>query len=206
LETPEEQGQQPAVAAEQKSGVPGLKAPNPDDLPREYLTPEEQAERDRKDGLYGDFTKDREEQVKGKIEKKEDAALDWIKRISAKAGEDMAYYAGKTSFEFEFDDGRVERYDRVSPIDYQWNELEDLRAEVEGREAMDDGHKLSRREHRLKEHLLEDLKAKYYLINAKSRQPMTADIKAHVMDSDRLACILDAMIICSLHKTVTGKK
>lgn len=187
-------------------GIPGLLPPNPDDLPREYLTPEQLAERDKKEGLYGDFTSAREEIVKEKKDAVDQGAIDWLKSISAQAGRDMAYYAGMTSFEFEFDDGKVTKFNRVSPIDYQWDELEDLRAELEGGEAMDDGHKLSRREKRLKEKLLEQLKAKYYLINAKTQEPMSADIKAHVRDSNKLGCILDACVLVSLHKAVVGKK
>lgn len=192
-------------------GIPGLKPPNPEDLPREYLTPEEQQERDKKEGLYGDFSQARQEQLKEQPPKQETSAVDagakdWLLSISAAAGRDMAYYAGKTSFDIEFDDGKTIKFDRVSPIDYQWDELEDLRAELEGGEAMDDGHKLSRRELRLKTKLLEQLKAKYYLINAKTREFMTPDVKAHVRDSNKLGCILDACVICSLHKAVVGKK
>ena len=207
-EEPDKKNKPPTGAT--TGGIPGLKPPNPDDLPREYLTPEEQQERDKKEGLYGDFTEAREEIVKQTVEKKTDAvdqgALDWLKSISAQAGRDMAYYAGMTSYEFEFDDGNVIRFDRVSPIDYQWDELEDLRAEIEGGEALDDAHRLSRREKRLKEKLYGQLCVKYYLVNAKTREPMTADIKAHVKDSNRLGAITDACVLCSLHKAVVGKK
>lgn len=190
-------------------GIPGLKPPNPDDLPREYLTTEQQQERDKKEGLYADFSGAREEAVKEAIEKKDlkdEGAQIWLKTISAMAGRDMAYYAGMTSYDLEFDDGKIMKFNRVSPIDYQWDELEDLRAEIEGGEAMDDGHKLSRRENRQKTKLLEQLKAKYYLINSKTHEPMSAALKAHVRDSNKLGAILDACILCSLHKAVVGKK
>ena len=214
METPEqeEKGKERENKEEKKQqqqkGLPGLKSPDPDSLPREYLTAEQHKERDLKEGLYGDFTQARDEMVKEAAEKKDikdEGAMNWLKSISAKAGRDMAYYAGLTSYDIKFDDGKVIKFDRISPIDYQWDELEDLRAEIEGNHAMDDNHELTRREQRIKTRLLEQLKAKYYLINAKTREPMSADIKAHVRDSNELGCILDACVLTSLHKAVVGK-
>jgi hypothetical protein len=203
-----EKEQKKEAASTAGGGIPGLKPPNPDDLPREYLSPEELAERDKKEGLYGDFTEQKQAVVKDKVEaKKQDIeGLEWLTRISAQAGRDMAFYAGMESFEFEMDDGSIEKYDRVSPVEYEWNELEDLRAEIEGKEAMDDGHKLSRREVRLKEKLMEQLIPKYYLIHAKTRQPMMPEVSAHVKNSNRFRCIQDALVLVSLHKAVVGKK
>ena len=183
-------------------GIPGLKPPNPDDLPREYLSSEERAERDKKEGLYGDFKQAREEKLQEAAENKIDEdAKNWITQISAQAGRDMAYYAGLTEYEIEFDDGKTKKYKRISPIDYQWDELEDLRAEIEGGEAMDDGHKLSRREKRLKEKLYDQLKAKYFF-----EPSITPDMKAHIRRSDKFGAICDSLILCGLHKAVVGKK
>ena len=194
-------------------GIPGVSPPNPEDLP-----PEERFQVSSEDnpdsGLYGEFTdEDRQvarqqmEAVTGTKTAKENSQFtNFMVEISEQAGKDLAYYAGLEDYEIEMDDGSVKKYYRVAPTQHQWDELEDLRIEVEGGEAMSDGHKLSRREHRLKSKLLESLKAKYYLINAETGKPMTGDEHAHVKNSSKIGSILDACVVVSLHKAVVGKK
>jgi hypothetical protein len=130
----------------------------------------------------------------------------FMSSISEQAGKDLVYYAQFEKYDFEMDDGTVKKYYRVSPTQYEWDELEDLRAEVEGGEAMDDGHKLNKREHRLKTKLLEQLKAKYYLRNAKTNKPMSNEEHAHIKNSSKVGSILDSSVIVGLHKAVQGKK
>jgi hypothetical protein len=196
-----------------KSGLPdGAQPATIDQLPEEekfQLMSEEElkAKKERDSLLYGDFREDRAEAVavtKAKEEKAE--TLNFMKGISEQAGKDLAYYAGLDKYDLEMDDGHTERYYRVSPTDYEWDELEDLRAEVEGGEAMDDGHKLTKRETRQKTKLLEQLKAKYYLRNTKTQNPMMPADKAHVKNASKLGAILDACVVVSLHKAVQGKK
>ena len=142
-----------------------------------------------------------------KVTKKENTGvMDFMSAISEQAGKDLAYYAGQESYDIEFDDGSVKKYYRVAPTQRQWDKLEDLRAEVEGWEAIDDGHKLSKREHRIKTKSLEPLKAECYLIDAETNKPMTAEEHSHVKNSGRIGSILDANVVVSLHKAVVGKK
>ncbi len=136
----------------------------------------------------------------------EKEAKNFMLALTEQAGQDLVYYAGQERFDFEMDDGTIKKFYRVSPTQYEWDELEDLRAEVEGGEAMDDGHKLTQREKRLKTKLLEQLKAKYYLRDAKTHKPMSAEVHAHIKNSSRIGAILDACVVVGLHKAVQGKK
>jgi hypothetical protein len=216
------------IKGAKEGGIPGLNPPKLIDLPDEILTPDQIVEKRRLqseagEGPYGDFTQAREEQVKGKLDKQSTQALSHLAEISAQAGRDLAYYAGMTSFDFEMDDGRIEKYYRVAPTDYEWDELEDLRAEVEGGESVSEsemiqcphcknmlespnGIKLSRRMMRIKTRLLEQKKAEYYLRHAKTHKRMMPEEKAHIANSTRLGAILDALVVTSLHKAVVGKK
>ena len=140
-------------------------------------------------------------------QKEEDkGVMSFMNTLSEQAGKDIAYYAQQESFDFEMDDGSIKKFYRVSPTQYEWDELEDLRAEIEGGEAMDDGHKLSKREIRLKTRILEPMKAKYYLRDSKTHKPMTSDEHAHIKNSSRVGAILDACVVVGLHKAVQGKK
>jgi hypothetical protein len=190
-------------------GIPGVKPPNPEDLP-----PEEQFQLSNNPELYGEFTdedrqvaRERMETVTTTTKQKENpTAMNFMAAISEQAGKDLAYYAESEEYDIEMDDGSIKKYYRVAPTQHEWDKLEDLRAEVEGGEALDDGHKLTKRQHRLKTRLLEQLKAKYYLINAETNKPMTAEEHAHVKNSGRIGSILDACVVVSLHKAVVGKK
>ena len=197
-------------------GIPGVKPPRPEDLP-----PEEQfqvaSNPNPNPDLYGEFTDEDRQIARQKMEaltetkntnnKQQDPAFtNFMIEISEQAGKDLAYYAGLEDYEIEFDDGSIKKYYRVAPTQRQWDELEDLRIEIEGGEAMSDGHRLSRREHRLKTKMLEPLKAKYYLVNAETGKPMTAEEHTHVKNSSKIGSILDACVVVSLHKAVVGKK
>lgn len=214
-----EEGKQPENPKEFKlkgattGGIPGVKPASPEDLP-----PEEQFQVSNPE-LYGEFS-DEDRQVarermeavttptksKTKPQKENLQFGNFMAAISEQAGKDLAYYAGLESYDIEFDDGSVKKYYRVAPSQRQWDKLEDLRAEVEGGEAIDDGHKLSKREHRLKTKLLEPLKAEYYLVDAETNKPMSAEEHGHVKNSGRIGSILDACVVVSLHKAVVGKK
>jgi hypothetical protein len=180
-----------------KDEKPSNAAVNPDDLaPEDRETYLKQL--DLADGTI--------EQPEYTPKKKQKTADNFMSSIVEQAGKDILYYAGQERFDFEMDDGTIKKFYRVSPTQYEWDELEDLRAEVEGGEALDDGHKLNKREIRLKTKLLEQLKAKYYLRNSKNNKPMTAEEHAHIKNSSRIGSILDACVVVGLHKAVQGKK
>jgi hypothetical protein len=192
---------------EAPKGIPGVKPAKIEDLP-----PEERFQGSNPE-LYGEFTDEDRQVARQQMEalttkkpKENPPFTNFMIEISEQAGKDLAYYAGLEDYEIEMDDGSIKKYYRVAPTQREWDELEDLRIEVEGGEAMTDGHKLSRREHRLKTKQLEPLKAKYYLINAETGKPMTADEHAHVKNSSKIGSILDACVVVSLHKAVVGKK
>jgi hypothetical protein len=140
----------------------------------------------------------------------------FMSSLSEQAGKDIAYYAGQEKFEFEMDDGTIKKYNRVSPVQYEWDEIEDLRAEVEGGESLTEmetdaegkqvPRKLTKREIRLKTRLLEPLKAKYYLREVKTNKPMSAEEHAHIKNSSRVGSILSSCVVVSLHQAVQGKK
>jgi len=186
----------------------GKQTPNAAEDPNELAPEDRETYLKQLDLVDGDieqpeFTpKSKSEQEQTKNEE----VLNFMSIISKQAGEDLAYYAQFEKFEFEMDDGTVNKYYRVSPTQYEWDELEDLRAEVEGNEALDDGHKLTQRERRLKTKLLEQLKAKYYLRDVKTHKPMSEEIHAHIKNSSRIGAILDACVVVGLHKAVQGKK
>jgi hypothetical protein len=186
-------------------GIPGVKPPNPEDLP-----PEERFQLESNAELYGEFTDEDRQVARERMEtitKKENpTATNFMAAISEQAGKDLAYYASQESYDIEFDDGSVKKYYRVAPTQRQWDKLEDLRTEIEGWEAIDDGHKLTKREHRIKTKLLEPLKAECYLVDAETNKPMSAEEHSHVKNSGRIGSILDANVVVSLHKAVVGKK
>lgn len=189
-----------------KSGLPdGARPPTIDQLPDEdkWQHPDYKPDPVIHELTNQDFT---ETKAKMAEELSKDKPTEFLKAISEQAGKDLAYYAQFEKYDLEMDDGHTEKYYRTSPTAYEWDELEDLRAEVEGGEAMDDGHKLTKRETRLKTKLLEQLKAKYYLINVKTNKPMREEERAHVKNSGKIGAILDACVVVSLHKAVQGKK
>lgn len=199
-------------------GIPGVKPPRPEDLPpEERFQLEESSD---SSAFYGEFTDEDREAARQRMEtvtKKENLPFtNFMAAISEQAGKDLAYYASQESYDIEFDDGSVKKYYRVAPTQRQWDKLEDLRAEVEGGESLTEmdtapngtqiPHKLTKREHRLKTQLLEPLKAEYYLVDAETGKPMSAEEHSHVKNSGRIGSILDAGVVVSLHKAVVGKK
>lgn len=118
---------------------------------------------------------------------------------------DVAKFAKLDSFDITFDDGRKEKYYRVSPPTYELDEIEDLRTEVEGRLDLTTGKPLTMRDQRLKAQALEQVAVKYYLRNAKTDKPMSDFDRKHVQPGTLIKSIADSCILRSLHHIVSGK-
>lgn len=187
-------------------GIPGVKPPNPEDLP-----PEERFQLESNPELYGEFTdedrqvaRERMETVTGTSQVfDEDNALDWFQR---KTVEGFRYWAGFTQYKIKFDDGSKTTYERQPLTKYQSDELLDLSAEIQGMHEMDTDKVLSVTDVRKRQKALDKLKAAYYMKNIKTGKMMTPDELKHVADSTIIDSILEACFAITVAKWAEGKK
>jgi len=222
--------QEPKKKDESRDHAPGLPPPaRPEDLPeedRKQYFPDYDPER-RDPGFTGDFTGMREARLENMQQEEqegrtfdesaagepEDRSVAWFQH---KSTESMKYWAQFTQFKIKMDDGSFRVYDRVPITKYQANEIFDLHAEIQSLRSIDyeedakgrviAGKKLSPTEARRKQNLLDQLKAKYYLRNAKTGEPMSATELLHVADSTIIDGILEACTGITLAKWAEGKK
>jgi hypothetical protein len=171
-------------------GIPGVKPPNPEDLP-----PEEQFQVSNPE-LYGEFSdEDRQvarqqmEAVTGTQVFDEDSnALDWFQK---KTVEGFRYWAGFTQYKIKFIDGSKQIYERQPLTKYQSDELLDLSAEIQGMRDLENDKVLSVTQVRKRQKALDKLKAAYYMKNVKTGKMMTPDELYHVADSTIIDSILE---------------
>ena len=187
-------------------GIPGVKPPNPEDLP-----PEEQFQVSNSE-LYGEFT-DEDRQVarermeavtsSGQVFDEDSNALDWFQK---KTVEGFRYWAGFTQYKIKFDDGSKTTYERQPLTKYQSDELLDLSAEIQGMREIDSDKVLSVTQVRKRQKALDKLKAAYYMKNVKTGKMMTPSELKHVADSTIIDSILEACFAITVAKWAEGKK
>lgn len=121
-------------------------------------------------------------------------------------------FAQFDTYSIEMKDGSFQKYTRRSISDDEFEEIEDLRAETEAgyhlNEVDQEGKPipLSRIEIRQRDKLLERKKAEYYLINQKTKKPMTLIEKRNVRHAYVINGILNACILRTKSDAVEGKK
>jgi hypothetical protein len=188
-------------------GIPGVKPPNPEDLP-----PEERFQLEPSNPeLYGEFTDEDRQVARQTMETvtgtgavfDEDNALDWFQK---KTVEGFRYWAGFTQYKIKFDDGSKQIYERQPLTKYQSDELLDLSAEIQGMRDMETDKVLSVTVVRKKQKALDKLKAAYYMKNMKTGKMMTPDELRHVADSTIIDSILEACFAITVAKWAEGKK
>lgn len=201
-----------------EGGIPGLKSPKLEDLPDELLDPEQLREKHKLEearvqregeapGLYGDFTQVREEQI-GQVFDQEDEresskAVQWF---ANKTTEGFRYWAQFTQYKIKMDDGRIEHYERRPITKYQADELLDLSSEIQGMRDVNTDKPITVTQARQKQKQLDALKAKYYMINLRTKKPMSMEEVKHVADSTVIDSILEACFAITLAKWTEGKK
>jgi hypothetical protein len=173
------------------TGIPGVKPARLEDLPEEEREIyQKQLELDEKQATqeiaYRDFTQDKA-QVFDQTEPEN--ALDWFQK---KTTEGFKYWAQFTQYKIKMDDGRVEHYQRQPITKYQSDELLDVSSEIQGMKELDTEKALTVTQVRQKQKLLDQLKAKYYLFNLKTKKPMSMEEVKHVADSTIIDSILEA--------------
>jgi len=189
-------------------GIPGVKAPRPEDLP-----PEEQFQvSNSSPELYGEFTDDDRQVARQTMERvtstsavfdEDDNALDWFQK---KTVEGFRYWAQFLQYKIKFDDGSKATYERQPLTKYQSDELLDLSAEIQGMREIDSDKVLSVTEVRKRQKALDKLKAAYYMKNVKTGKMMTPDELSHVADSTIIDSILEACFAITVAKWAEGKK
>ena len=190
-------------------GIPGVKAPSPEELP-----PEErfQSSSSSTEGLYGEFTDEDRQQARQRMETvtgtgavfdEDENALDWFQK---KTVEGFRYWAQFLQYKIKFDDGSKQTYERQPLTKYQSDELLDLSAEIQGMREMDTDKVLSVTAVRKKQKALDKLKAAYYMKNVKTGKMMTPDELYKVADSTIIDSILEACLAITVAKWAEGKK
>jgi len=116
------------------------------------------------------------------------------------------FFAQYDNYNIEMKDGTFQKYTRRSISDDEFEEIEDLRAEVEGGMELDSGKALNRVEIRQREKRMEAKKAEYYLINSKTKKPMSPTEKRNVRHAYVINGILNACILRTKSDAVEGKK
>ena len=209
--TADEEGKDPkafVLKGATSSGIPGVKPPNPEDLP-----PEERFQLEPSNPeLYGEFT-DEDRQVArermetvtstGQVFDEDSNALDWFQK---KTVEGFRYWAGFTQYKIKFDDGSKTTYERQPLTKYQSDELLDLSAEIQGMHDLENDKVLSVTEVRKRQKSLDKLKAAYYMKNVKTGKMMTPNELKHVADSTIIDSILEACFAITVAKWAEGKK
>ena len=208
--TANEEGKDPkafVLKGATSGGIPGVKPPNPEDLP-----PEERFQLEPNPELYGEFS-DEDRQVArermetvtstGQVFDEDSNALDWFQK---KTVEGFRYWAGFTQYKIKFDDGSKTTYERQPLTKYQSDELLDLSAEIQGMRDLENDKVLSVTEVRKRQKSLDKLKAAYYMKNVKTGKMMTPNELKHVADSTIIDSILEACFAITVAKWAEGKK
>jgi len=195
------------------TGIPGLKPPNPDQLPPEeaHQIPNLSSNPD----LYGTFTdedrrlqhQEQQQQEQGssstRMFDEEENAVEWFQK---KTVEGFKYWAQFTQYRIKMDDGRIITYERVPITKYQSDELLDLSSEIQAGRDIDTDRVLSATKIRQKQKQLDIMRAKYYMRNVKTGQPMAPEELKHAADSTIIDSILEACTAITLAKWAEGKK
>jgi len=164
---------------QEQKGIPGWKAPRPEDLPEEErdIFEKQLKEPENSDIIYGDIKQDIPAQV---IDPENPD--DYFTNIGIRQ---YRYYAGFDNYNVEMVNGDVIKYTGLFPSAGEYEDLEDMRIQIIARTSLDyeadsDGKTIrgkiySLTEIRQLEKLWLDKLAQCYLLNTKTKKPMTPE-------------------------------
>ena len=152
----------------EQKGIPGFPAPNPEDLPEEerelYLKQLEEPKThtdEEKAIIYGDIPEQKEE---------EDKDVNFL-ALGTKV---YRHFAQFDTYQIQMRDGSVVKYTGLFPGELEYEDLEDIRAQIIDKTDMD-GKPLTAIQLRHMEKLWLDKLGEYYLLNTKTKKPMTRE-------------------------------
>jgi hypothetical protein len=141
------------------------------------------------------------------VEESKEFTVDSLNELQ---GKQYVYYAQFDTFNIEMKDGNVIKYKRMSIPEDQYDQIRDLQAEAESGISFDlekngTHKKLNAIEQREKEKLATELKARYYLFNMKTKQPMTDKERRNVKNHSVIGAILNSCLARSIVNAPEGK-
>ena len=126
-----------------------------------------------------------------------------IRRVMMEGSRNYQYWAQFDNYEIEMRDGSTAKFHRVEIPEMEFDELEDIRTQIECRMDMKEKPLNAVQIRNLEKLFLRKL-GQYYLVNSKTGKPMTEKERLQAKDHHQIAGILKSNLLRSNNDASTG--